>query len=131
MDINRKYVEEDTLGIPAESALEARNKAIEHLEFLKKTCIKILDANKIQGRNIYDVDVEYVEENDYPNIKGKVKDILYVPSSSERDAKNKARETLEFRNKQYINILNATKRENKQNYAVEVEYVEKKPKMKF
>lgn len=124
MDKNRKYVETDVLGVPADNEVDAKYKAREQLEFLKKTCIKILDANRVEGRNTYNVNVEYVEKDDYQNIEGRVKDTIYVPSSTEVEAIHKVRETLEFQKKQYINILKATKRDNKENYAVEVEYVD-------
>lgn len=124
MDNNRKYVEEDVLGVPADNEADAKFKAREQLEFLKKTCIRILDANRVEGRSTYNVNVEYVDAEDYQNIEGKIKDTIYVPSSTETDAIHKAIEALEFQKKKYINVSKATKRENKDNYAVEVEYVE-------
>ena len=124
MEKENLYIEKDVLGIPASSEEDAKFKAKEQLEFLKKKCIKINEARKTSGYSSYEVDVEYMDPEDYNEICNKVKDTIVVPTKDEEYAKKIVLELLESNEKEDIKILNIIKSTEKESCSVEVEYSE-------
>lgn len=124
MEKENVYIEKDVLGVPASSEDDAKFKAKEQLEFLKKKCIKINEARKTNGYSSYEVDVEYMDPEDYNEICNKVRDTIIVPTNDEEYAKKTVIELLESKEKEDIKILNIIKSTEKESCSVEVEYSE-------